>query len=345
MSEEKEEEVALVRELHFTVDPKQEPMRIDKFLLDRLTKVSRNRIQNAIKAGSVQVNGKDIKSNFKVKPGHKIDCVLPTRHSTEDTVMPEEMELDIVYEDADLLVVNKPSGLVVHPGVGNWTGTLVNGLRFHLQNQEMPVMDGNKSDRPGLVHRIDKDTSGLLVVAKSDFAMTHLAKQFFDHTVDREYYALVWSEFDEDEGSIEAYVGRHRNNRILMTVFEDEDEGKYALTHWKVLERLYYVSLLSCRLETGRTHQIRVHMKHAKHPLFNDAKYGGDKILKGTVYSKYKQFVHNCFKLMPRQALHAKTLAFTHPTTGERMSFDCPLPEDFAAVMDKWRNYLNNRKN
>ncbi|MGB4959390.1 MAG: RluA family pseudouridine synthase, partial [Saprospiraceae bacterium] len=259
-------------------------------------------------------------------------------------VQPEDIPLDIVYEDAHVMVVNKAPGMVVHPGVGNHNGTLVNALMHYYQNHPLPLLQGNKEDRPGLVHRIDKDTSGLLLIAKSDFAMTYLAKQFFDHTIDREYIALVWGDVAEDKGTINANIGRHEKDRTIMSVQVEEDEGKTAITHYEVLEKLYYVTLVKCRLETGRTHQIRVHMKHAGHTLFNDEKYDGNRILKGTVFSKYKQFIDNCFSMMPRQALHARSLGFVHPETKEYMSFEVDMPQDFQDLLDKWRGYVASRK-
>jgi 23S rRNA pseudouridine1911/1915/1917 synthase len=326
------------------VDPGQKPLRIDKFLMDRLERVSRNQVQNAIRAGAVLVDDKEIKPNFKVKPGHVIQMLIPKSQRAGEGVLPENIPLDIRYEDDDIMVVHKPAGLVVHPGVGNWTGTLVNALAYHYQENPLPVLDGNQNDRLGLVHRIDKDTSGLLVIAKSDYAMSHLAKQFFNHTVERTYVALIWGEPEETEGRIEANIGRHPKNRKEYTTFPDGDEGKWAVTHYKLLEPMYYVSLIQCNLETGRTHQIRVHMKHLGHPLFNDERYGGNRIVKGTVFSKYRQFVENCFKIMPRQALHAKSLGFVHPITGEQMYFEADLPEDFQGVLDKWKVYINAKR-
>ena len=326
-----------------TVDPGQTPIRIDKFLLDRLEKVSRSRIQSAIKAGAVLVDDKEIKPNFKIKPNHVISMLLPKSRKTEG-IQPEEMELDIRYEDEELMVIHKPAGLVVHPGIGNWTGTLVNGLAHYYQKNPLPVLSGNQRDRMGLVHRIDKNTSGLLVIAKTDFTMSHLAKQFFNHTVERSYLALVWGQPDEEKGRIETHIGRHPRFRNQFTAFPDGEEGKWAVTHYEMVEPLYYVSLLQCKLETGRTHQIRVHMKHLGHPLFNDDRYGGDRIVKGTVFSKYRQFVENCFKVLPRQGLHAQSLGFEHPVTGEHMHFKSELPEDFKQVLEKWRSYVNSRK-
>ena len=325
-------------------DPKQTQVRIDKFLIDRLQKVSRNRIQNAIKIGCILVNQKEIKSNYKVKPGDEISLVLPSNPDEETPLLPQYIPLDIFYEDEHLMVINKPAGLVVHPGTGNTTGTLVNGLLYHFHHSDLPLLKGNKEDRPGLVHRIDKDTSGLILIAKTDFAMTHLAKQFFDHTVEREYIALVWGDIVADQDTIVGYIGRHEKDRMQMAVHQDENRGKHAITHYQVVERLYYVTLVKCHLETGRTHQIRVHMKHIGHTLFNDSKYGGDQILKGTIFNKYKQFVDNCLEIMPRQALHARCIGFVHPVTEEKLYFECDLPDDFQGVLTKWRNYINTRK-
>ncbi|PIX10301.1 MAG: RNA pseudouridine synthase [Flavobacteriaceae bacterium CG_4_8_14_3_um_filter_34_10] len=299
---------------------------------------TRNKIQTAAKEGNIYVNDISVKSNYKVKPGDVVR-VMFTHPPYEFLLVPENIPLDIVYEDDALLVVNKPAGMVVHPGHGNYSGTLINALVYHAEN--LPV---NSNERPGLVHRIDKDTSGLLVVAKSEAAMTHLAKQFFNKTSEREYVALVWGDVLEEEGVIEGNIGRHPKNRLQNIVFEDGSQGKEAVTHYKVLERFGYVTLVSCKLETGRTHQIRVHMKHIGHTLFNDERYGGEKILKGTTFTKYKQFVDNCFKVLPRQALHAKTLGFKHPVTGKFMSFETPLPNDMEQCIDKWRNYVKHKK-
>ena len=319
----------------FIADKGQAPLRIDKYLMNRIENATRNKIQAAAKDGSIYVNGTPVKSNYKVKPLDKIRVLLE-HPPYEYLLTPEDIPLDIVYEDDQLLVINKPAGMVVHPGHGNYSGTLINALVFHFEN-----LPNNSSERPGLVHRIDKDTSGLLVIAKTEKAMTHLSKQFFNKTSEREYLAIVWGNVEDDEGTIEGHIGRHPKNRLQNTVFEgdDEDKGKPAVTHYKVLERLGYVTLVSCKLETGRTHQIRVHMKHIGHTLFNDERYGGERILKGTTFSKYKQFVENCFKLLPRQALHAKTLGFKHPTTGEQMQFDSPIPEDMQQCIEKWRQY------
>ncbi len=320
---------------HFKIEvPKgQAFLRIDKFLMGFIQNATRNKIQNAATNGDIYVNDVAVKSNYKVKPFDVIRLML-THPPFDNTVLPEDIPLDIVYEDDALLLINKPPGFVVHPGHGNYTGTLVNALAFHFDNLPM-----NSSERPGLVHRIDKDTSGLLVIAKTEYAMTFLAKQFEDKTSDREYIALVWGNVKEDEGTVEGNIGRHVKDRMQMAVFPEGDQGKPAVTHYKVLERLGYVTLISCKLETGRTHQIRVHMKYIGHTIFNDARYGGDLILKGTTFTKYKQFVDNCFKTLPRQALHAKTLGFQHPTTKEFMSFDTELPQDMKDCIEKWRNY------
>lgn len=324
------------------VDKGQEQMRIDKFLMGRLEKISRNRVQNAIKSGAIVVNDKAVKVNYKVRPLDQIKVILAHEPSENRPVQPEEMELDIVYEDDSVLVINKPSGLVVHPGIGNYSGTLVNGLAHHFKN--LPVLPNNPPSRPGLVHRIDKETTGLMVVAKTEYAMSHLAKQFFDHTVERKYQALVWGNFDEQAGTITGHIARNPSNRFQMTVFEDGEVGKHAVTHYKVIQDYYYVTFIECQLETGRTHQIRAHMKYVGHPLFADAKYGGDRIVKGTVYSKYKQFVQNCFALCDRQCLHAQSLGFDHPETGERMKFTSELPQDIRSVLDKWEGYFKSKK-
>lgn len=322
----------------FTVDKGQSPLRIDKYLMNRIENATRNKIQKAAKNGSIYVNDEQVKSNYKVKPKDKIR-VLFEHPPYEYLLTPENIPLDIVFEDEVLLVVNKPAGMVVHPGHGNYSGTLINALVFHFEN-----LPNNSSNRPGLVHRIDKDTSGLLVIAKTEEAMANLSRQFFNKTSDREYLAMVWGNMTDDEGTIEGNIGRHPKNRLQNTVYEGDDvqKGKPAVTHYKVIERLGYVTLVSCKLETGRTHQIRVHMKHIGHILFNDERYGGDRILKGTTFSKYKQFVDNCFKILPRQALHAKTLGFKHPVTGEQMSFDSPIPDDMQQCIDKWRGYTTH---
>ena len=330
-----QEEQDLYEHLRLIVDKGQSLLRVDKFLMHRIENASRNRIQNAIEQGNVLVNEKIIKSSYKVKPLDVISVVLP--HPPRDTeVYPEDIQINIVYEDDDVLVVNKDAGMVVHPGYNNYTGTLVNALVFHFQ--QLPTLSGNDG-RPGLVHRIDKDTSGLLLISKNERSMTYLARQFFDHSITRKYIALVWGDLEQD-GTVTGYIGRSAADRRVMAIYDDPEKGKWSVTHYKVLERLNYVTLIECQLETGRTHQIRAHMKHIGHPLFSDATYGGDKILKGTVFNKYKQFVENCFEIMPRQALHAATLGFVHPSAKKYMNFEAPLPQDFVAVLEKWRKYL-----
>lgn len=326
------------------VDAKQDPMRIDKFLMNRLYGVSRNRVQNAIKAGNIIVNGEQVKPNFKVKPTHQIKVLLPRPLGQEARLIPQKMPLDIQYEDDDLLIVHKPAGLVVHPGIGHRKGTLVNGLAHHFGMENLPNVGANYQERVGLVHRIDKNTSGLLVVAKNEFTITHLARQFYDHSIERTYYALVWGEPENEKGTINAHVGRHPRFRKKFTAFPEGDQGKWAVTHYKVLERLYYVTLIQCNLETGRTHQIRVHMQHLGHPLFNDEKYGGHLIVKGTVYSKYKLFVERMFATCPRHALHAKSLGFVHPRTKEWMQFNSDLPDDIQGALEGWRRYVDGRR-
>ena len=324
------------------IDKGQEPIRIDKFLTNRIEGATRNKLQQALNLGMVQVNGVAVKPNYKIKPLDSI--IIYSDLSPEETdVVPEEMKLDIVYEDADLMVINKPAGMVVHPGSGNYSGTLLNGVAYYLQQQN-PKISEDTLPRFGLVHRIDKNTSGLLVLAKTDKAMRHLAKQFFDHSVKREYRALVWGDVENDKGTIIAHVGRNLRFRKLFEAYPDGDHGKEAITHYEVMERFGYVTLVRCILETGRTHQIRVHMKYIGHPLFNDDTYGGDKIVKGTIYAKYKQFVDNCFELCTRQALHAKTLGFIHPTTEQPMYFDTELPSDIQTVIEKWRAYSTTMK-
>ena len=330
------DEQPLYEHFRFVADKKQSPIRIDKFLIDRMTNVSRNRIQMAAEANYILVNDKAVKSNYRIKPLDIVSIVL-TRPRVEFEVLPEDIPLTIVYEDTDLLVVNKPAGMVVHPGHGNYTGTLVNGLAWHLKNE--PGFDPSDS-RVGLIHRIDKDTSGLLVIAKKPEAKTHLSLQFFNKTTHRKYIALVWGIVKDDTGTIEGNLGRDPRDRIMMTVFPDGEQGKPAITRFCVLKRLGYVTLLECRLETGRTHQIRVHTKHIGHPVFNDTHYGGDRILKGQNFSKYKQFVQNCFEACPRQALHAKTLGFIHPTTRKEMFFDTEMPDDMQELISRWEKYV-----
>lgn len=317
----------------FEVSLGQSLLRIDKYLMGLVQNSTRNKIQKAADNGNILVNDIPVKSNYKVKPNDVIRVVFD-KPKYEYKIIPENIPLDIVYEDDVLLVINKPANFVVHPGHGNYSGTLVNALAYHFDNLPM-----NSSERPGLVHRIDKDTTGLLVVAKTEEAMFYLAKQFEEKTSEREYIALVWGNVEEDEGTITGYVGRHLKDRMQMAVYDDESMGKWSVTHYKVLERFNYVTLVSCKLETGRTHQIRCSMKYIGHTLFNDERYGGHLILKGTTFTKYKQFVENCFKILPRQALHAKTLGFEHPVTKEFMCFDTELPEDMQQVIEKWRNY------
>ncbi len=327
---------------HFrvVVDKGQSQVRVDKYLFERLVNSSRNRIQKAADAGLIMANGKPVKSSYKVKPCDVL-TVMMDRPRYDNDIIPEDIPLDIVYEDNDLMVINKPAGLVVHPGCGNYHGTLVNAIAWHLKDN--PRYDPN-DPQVGLVHRIDKDTSGLLVVAKTPDAKTHLGLQFYNKTTKRKYNALVWGIVENNEGTIEGNIGRNPKDRMQMAVLSDPAQGKHAVTHYRVLERLGYVTLVECVLETGRTHQIRVHMKHIGHTLFNDERYGGNEILKGTHFSKYKQFVNNSFETCPRQALHAMTLGFVHPRTGEEMFFTSPLPEDMTNLIDKWRNYISNRE-
>lgn len=317
-------------------DAKQSLIRIDKFLMDRLPNVTRTKIQGGINDGFVRVNDKKVKPNYRVHPNDVVTVSLP--EPPRDTeVVPEDIPLSIVFEDDHLMIINKPPGMVVHPAYQNWTGTLVNALAYHFKS--LPQMPGNEG-RPGLVHRIDKETSGLLVVAKDEETLTGLAKQFFDHTIERRYNALVWGVPEPESGTIDQFVGRSLKDRRITTVFPERDMGRHAVTHYRVLKDLRYVSLVECKLETGRTHQIRAHMKYIGHPLFNDATYGGDQILKGTTFSKYKQFVDNCFRILPRQALHAKTLGFVHPVTKQFLQFESELPQDMNEVIEKWENYV-----
>jgi len=341
MDEDTEEETGARRErLRLQTDRRQEPLRIDKFLMNRIEGATRNKIQQAIEEGMVLVNGSTVKANHKIKALDEI-VVYDNRKPESTEIVPEEIPLDIVYEDADLMVINKPAGMVVHPGSGNYSGTLVNGIAWYLNppDHKDAVIE---LPRVGLVHRIDKDTSGILLVAKTEQARQHLAAQFKAHTVHRRYVALAWGDFAEEEGTITTHIGRNLRFRKKMDAFPDADYGKPAVTHYKVLERFHYVTLLEFRLETGRTHQIRVHARYLGHPLFNDGTYGGDAIVKGTVYARYRQFVDNCFKTLPRQALHAKELGFVHPRTGQSMFFDSVLPEDFKAVLEKWRRYTQH---
>ncbi len=330
------EEQELYEHHRIVCDPKQSLIRLDKFLFDRLANTSRNRIQVAAKAGNVLVNDKPAKPSQKVKPGDVISIVLPYPQR-EVELLPENIPLNVLYEDDHVLVIDKPAGLVVHPGHGNWTGTLVNALLFHFG--KLPAVPGAEIPRPGLVHRLDKDTSGVMVVGKTEEALSHLARQFFERTSERRYTALVWGDFAEDQGTIDAFIGRSQKDRTVQYVYPEGDQGKTAITHWRVLERFRYVTLVECKLETGRTHQIRVHMQWTGHPLFNDPAYGGDRIIKGTTFTKYRQFVENCFDLLPRQALHARTLSFDHPVSGDRLHFESPVPTDMQAVLARWRTY------
>lgn len=333
---EDDEQEELYEHFRLVVDKGQDLLRIDKFLHNRLENTSRNKIQNAAAAGNILVNDVPVKSNYKVKPRDVISIVM-AQPPRDKTIIPEDIPLNIVYEDDDVVVINKEAGMVVHPGYGNYTGTLVNALAYHFG--KLPSMQA-ETPRPGLVHRLDKDTSGIMVMAKTEYAMTHLAKQFFDRTTKRVYLALVWGNFDEDEGTITGHIGRSPKNRKMMTVVPDGEYGKHAVTHYRVIERFNYVTLVECRLETGRTHQIRVHFQYIKHPLFNDELYGGNKILKGTTFNKYKQFIQNCFTILPRQALHAKSLGFVHPTTRKELFFDSELPDDMQQALEKWRRYI-----
>ena len=337
--EDEDEQSGLYEHFSFSADKGQGMLRIDKWLTNRMEKVSRNRIQSAADAGNIFVNGKPVKSNYKVKPLDTISIVLPyPRRELE--IIPENIPLNILYEDDDVIIVNKEAGMVVHPGHGNYTGTLVNALTYHLK--DIPLFQ-NGDMRAGLVHRIDKNTSGILVIAKNEFAHAYIAKQFFDHTTKRVYTALVWGNMEEDEGTIVGNIARSLKDRQKMAVFPEGDHGKHAVTHYKVLERLGYVNLIECRLETGRTHQIRVHMEHIKHPMFNDDRYGGNLILKGTTFTKYKQFVNNCFAICPRHALHARSLGFVHPRTKQEMYFESELPSDMQQLVDRWRSYVAGR--
>ncbi|HUV01321.1 MAG TPA: RluA family pseudouridine synthase [Bacteroidales bacterium] len=338
-----EEELVDQQELYehhrFKVDPGQSLLRIDKYLFSRLENISRTRIQNAANAGNILVNNKPVKPNYKVKPDDIVQIVLPNP-PREVELIAEEIPINIVYEDDDVIVVNKQPGMVVHPAYGNYTGTLVNALMWHFK--DLPLFSTGEL-RPGLVHRIDKNTSGILVIAKNELSLNRLSRQFYERTTDRRYIALVWGTPDPPEGIIHGHVGRNLRDRKIMQVFPDGSHGKPATTHYKIIEDLGYISMVECKLETGRTHQIRVHFSHIKHPLFNDYEYGGDQILKGTTFVKYQQFVKNCFGILPRQALHAKSLTFDHPVSGNRMSFDSWLPEDMLQIIEKWRNYTSER--
>jgi len=333
-----EQEKDLYEHYRFTADPGQGQLRIDKFLMSRIENVSRNKIQQAAAAGSILVNDKIVKQNYKVKPGDVISVVL-SEPPRDTEIVPENIPIDIVFEDEHIMVINKRAGMVVHPAYANFTGTLVNALTYYLREQS-----GNEDAQPYLVHRIDKDTSGIMLIAKDELSQTRLAKEFFDHTIDRKYLALVWGDFDEDEGTITGHLGRSKSNRKVMTVYPDGEIGKHAITHWKVVRRFGYVTQLECKLETGRTHQIRAHLKYIKHPLFNDASYGGDQILKGTTFTRYRQFIKNCFAIIPRQALHAQSLGFKHPIKGDYMFFDSVLPADMQELIDKWEHYVTHQK-
>lgn len=327
----------------FVADKGQSAIRIDKFLFDRIERISRSRVQNAIRAGAVLVDNQPVKPSYKIRPLQTIQIIFPEMPH-DGTIEPEDIPLNIVYEDEDVLVINKPAGLVVHPGVGVYKSTLVNGLAFYLRDKLPQAPDGNQISRPGIVHRIDKDTSGLMVVAKNEYAMTHLARQFFYHTIERRYWALVWGEPEQLSGTVDVHLGRSPNDPSVIVPFPDGEQGKHAITHYKVIEPMYYVSLIECKLETGRTHQIRVHMKYKGHSLFMDEKYGGNRILKGTIFTKYKQFALKTMETCPRQALHAKSLGFEHPTTGKWMYFESELPDDFKTALDMWRDYVTDRK-
>jgi len=339
IQEENFDQSELYEHHRIVADKGQGLIRVDKFLFSHIGNVSRNKIQLAVRSGNVLVNGTEVKPNYRVKPEDLITVVLPYPHR-EYEILPENIPISIVFEDEHLIVVNKEAGMVVHPGHGNYTGTLVNALTWHLK--DVPLFQTGEI-RPGLVHRIDKETSGILVVAKTELALNRLARQFFDRTTKRTYNAIVWGSFDPPEGTVTGNIGRNIRDRLKMQVFRDGDSGKPAVTHYRLLEQLGYVSLIECRLETGRTHQIRVHMEYIKHPVFNDERYGGNKILRGTIYSKYKQFVENCFEIMPRHALHAKSLGFRHPITGKEMFFDSELPADMKMLIEKWRNYIMER--
>lgn len=329
--------------MQFVIDPKQGTMRLDQYLTDRIPKVSRNKIQNAITAGMITLNSKSVKSNYKIRPGDICDVIFPKFHDSDD-IIAEDIPLDILYEDDHIMLVNKKPGMVVHPAGGHSDGTLVNALAGYFGKQRTETSAPPSRERYGLVHRIDKETSGILIIAKTDFAHVHLSKQFFDHTIEREYMALVWGEPLPNIGTITGNIGRDPHNRHKMFLFSDGLQGKHAITHYELIESFYFVSLIKCKLETGRTHQIRIHLKHHGHPLFNDERYGGDSILKGTIFTKYKQFIQNCYKMVPRFALHARSLGFIHPHTNEKMFFEIPPPDDFTQLVEKWRHYVSHRK-
>ncbi|MFN5911894.1 MAG: RluA family pseudouridine synthase [Bacteroidota bacterium] len=338
VEESESDEEELYEHYRFKVDPGQEIVRIDKFLIDRLSKTSRNKIQVAARNGNILVNTRPVKQNYKVKPGDEISMVLPYP-VREIELIPQDIPLDIVYEDDSVIVVNKPANMVVHPGYGNYKGTLVNALVYHFEH--LPRKSNDYYGRPGLVHRLDKNTTGLIVIAKTEEALTHLARQFYDRTTERRYQALVWGDVQQD-GTITGNIGRSLKNRKVMTIFPDGEYGKHAVTHYRVIERFGLVTLVECKLETGRTHQIRAHMKYIGHPLFNDNEYGGDTVVRGTTSANYKKFIENCFELLPGQALHAKTLGFEHPVTGKYMQFDSDLPFGFSAILGKWKNYTES---
>lgn len=337
--EELNEQQELFEHYRYVVDPGQSLLRIDKYLSSRIENTSRTRIQNAANAGNILVNNSPVRPNYKVKPGDMVQIVLPVPPK-EIELIPEDLPINILYEDEDMIVVNKEPGMVVHPAYGNYSGTLINALMWHFR--DLPLFSSGEL-RPGLVHRIDKNTSGLLVVAKNELALNRLSRQFYERTTDRRYIAIIWGVPAASEGTIAGHIGRNLRDRKIMQVFPDGSQGKPAITHYRVIEDFGYVSVIECRLETGRTHQIRVHFSHIRHPLFNDEEYGGNEILKGTTYAKYHQFVKNCFSLLPRQALHAKTLSLDHPVTGKRLVFDSELPADMQQVIDKWRNYVSGR--
>lgn len=334
-----EEKDDLFEHHRIVADPGQEPMRLDKFLMDRIPNTSRTKLQTAAHNGNIKVNGQEVKPNYKIRPKDEVSIVMPYP-VRETELIAEDIPIDILFEDDDIILLNKPAGMVVHPGFGNYTGTLVNALMHHFEN--LPSTVSVHGPRPGLVHRLDKDTTGIMVIAKNEHALAHLSKQFFDRSSERRYTAIVWGDLEED-GTITGHIGRSLKNRKVMSVFEDGEFGKHATTHYKVIKRLGYVTHIECTLETGRTHQIRAHMKHIGHPLFGDKDYGGDKILKGTSFSKYRQFVENCFKILPRQALHARTLGIEHPVSGERLDFESHLPEDMSMALDKWTRYIETR--
>ena len=340
-----EEEQGLYEHHRLVVEKGQEMIRIDKYIVNRIQNATRNKVQNAIDAGNVKVNEKPVKSNYKIKP-HDVITIFYGHPPRDKEIVPENIPLNIVYEDNDVVVVNKEPGMVVHPAYGHYSGTLVHALAYHFKNlpENTQIINGEEISRPGLLHRIDKNTSGILIIAKNENAMQRLSNDFFHHNLDRRYVAMVWGDFEENEGTIRSYVGRNLRNRKVMDVFETEEHGKLAITHYKVLERFGYVTLVECNLETGRTHQIRIHMKSIGHPLFNDNEYGGDQVLKGTTYAKYKQFIQNCFAICPRQALHAKSLEITHPKTGKLLKFESELPADMQGLIDKWKVYTTAYK-